>query len=81
AYAVGIAFLPADDSTGAVGELEKIAGEEGLTVLGWREVPVTPDILGNGARATMPEFRQLFVADGESTGIALDRKAFLLRKR
>ncbi|GAA3005411.1 glutamate synthase domain-containing protein 2 [Streptomyces sp. KhCrAH-43] len=81
AYAVGIAFLPADDSTAAVRTLEKIAGEEGLTVLGWREVPVTPDILGNGARATMPEFRQLFVADGESTGIALDRKAFVLRKR
>ncbi|TRV79175.1 glutamate synthase large subunit [Streptomyces sp. 130] len=81
AYAVGIAFLPADDSTGAVAELEKIAGEEGLTVLGWREVPVAPDILGNGARATMPEFRQLFVTDGESTGIALDRKAFVLRKR
>ena len=81
AYAVGIAFLPADDSTEAVRNLEKIAAEEGLKVLGWREVPVTPDILGNGARATMPEFRQLFVADGESTGIALDRKAFVLRKR
>ncbi|MGW9121224.1 glutamate synthase large subunit [Streptomyces sp. NPDC055663] len=81
AYAVGIAFLPADDSTEAVRKLEKIAAEEGLKVLGWRQVPVTPDILGNGARATMPEFRQLFVADGESTGIALDRKAFVLRKR
>ncbi|PZT74558.1 MULTISPECIES: glutamate synthase large subunit [unclassified Streptomyces] len=81
AYAVGIAFLPADDSTAAVAALETIAAEEGLTVLGWREVPVTPGILGNGARATMPEFRQLFVADGESTGIALDRKAFVLRKR
>ncbi|MFB7210402.1 glutamate synthase large subunit [Streptomyces sp. NPDC056255] len=81
AYAVGIAFLPADDSTEAVRKLEKIAAEEGLKVLGWRQVPVTPDILGKGARATMPEFRQLFVADGESTGIALDRKAFVLRKR
>ncbi|MER5364982.1 glutamate synthase large subunit [Streptomyces sp. NPDC002722] len=81
AYAVGIAFLPADDSTEAVRKLEKIAAEEGLKVLGWRQVPVTPGILGNGARATMPEFRQLFVADGESTGIALDRKAFVLRKR
>ncbi|MEU2126900.1 glutamate synthase large subunit [Streptomyces sp. NPDC018352] len=81
AYAVGIAFLPADDSTEPVRKLEKIAAEEGLKVLGWRQVPVTPDILGNGARATMPEFRQLFVADGESTGIALDRKAFVLRKR
>ncbi|MET8124935.1 glutamate synthase large subunit [Streptomyces sp. NPDC005065] len=80
-YAVGIAFLPADDSTDAVQKLEKIAAEEGLKVLGWREVPVSPDLLGSGARATMPEFRQLFVADGESAGIALDRKAFVLRKR
>ncbi|NEB41880.1 glutamate synthase large subunit [Streptomyces sp. SID14515] len=80
-YAVGIAFLPADDSTEAVRTIEEIAAQEGLTVLGWRDVPVTPALLGNGARATMPEFRQVFVADGESTGIALDRKAFVLRKR
>ncbi|MFJ8977501.1 glutamate synthase large subunit [Streptomyces sp. NPDC102282] len=80
-YAVGIAFLPADDSTDSVKQIEKIAAEEGLDVLGWRQVPVTPDILGNGARAVMPEFRQLIVADGSSTGIALDRKAFVLRKR
>ncbi|MEU4495279.1 glutamate synthase large subunit [Streptomyces sp. NPDC023998] len=80
-YAVGIAFLPADDSAQAVSRIETLAAEEGLTVLGWREVPVTPDLLGSGARATMPAFSQLFVADGESKGIALDRKAFLLRKR
>ncbi|MFD9224495.1 glutamate synthase large subunit [Streptomyces sp. NPDC060064] len=81
AYAVGIAFLPADDSTNAVSRIETIAAEEGLNVLGWREVPVTPDLLGSGARATMPAFSQLFVSDGTSTGIALDRKAFVLRKR
>ncbi len=83
-YAVGIAFLPADaqdETDAAVSRIETIAAEEGLEVLGWREVPVTPDLLGNGARATMPAFRQLFVADGTSTGIALDRKAFLVRKR
>ncbi len=83
AYAVGIAFLPADGTAQAAAaeQIEAIAAEEGLTVLGWREVPVTPDLLGNGARATMPAFSQLFVADGSSTGIALDRKAFVLRKR
>ncbi|MYQ52688.1 MULTISPECIES: glutamate synthase large subunit [unclassified Streptomyces] len=89
-YAVGIAFLPADDSAQAVRRIEEIAAEEGLDVLGWRQVPVAPDILGKGARATMPEFRQLFVAggacgtpagEGASSGIALDRKAFVLRKR
>nr|WSZ95512.1 glutamate synthase large subunit [Streptomyces sp. NBC_00857] len=80
-YAVGIGFLPADDATAAVSRIETIAAEEGLTVLGWREVPVAPELLGATARSTMPAFRQLFVADGTSTGIALDRKAFVLRKR
>ncbi|MER7698244.1 glutamate synthase large subunit [Streptomyces sp. NPDC096095] len=80
-YAVGIAFLPAKDSAGAVRTIERIATQEGLKVLGWRDVPVAPALLGKGARATMPEFRQVFVADGESAGIALDRKAFVLRKR
>ena len=81
AYAVGIAFLPADGSAQAVSQIETIASEEGLNVLGWREVPVAPELLGASARSTMPVFRQLFVADGENTGIALDRKAFVLRKR
>ncbi|MEV8388426.1 MULTISPECIES: glutamate synthase large subunit [unclassified Streptomyces] len=80
-YAVGIGFLPADDATDAVSRIETIAAEEGLNVLGWREVPVAPELLGAAARSTMPAFRQLFVADGVSAGIALDRKAFLLRKR
>ncbi|MFD3542410.1 glutamate synthase large subunit [Streptomyces sp. NPDC058662] len=81
-YAVGIAFLPADGPAQAVAvqKIEAIAAEENLTVLGWREVPVTPDLLGNGARATMPAFSQLFVGNG-SSGIELDRKAFVLRKR
>ncbi|WP_241560903.1 glutamate synthase large subunit [Streptomyces orinoci] len=81
AYAVGIAFLPVTGTEEAVSAIETIAAEEGLTVLGWRDVPVAPDLLGSAARATMPVFRQLFVGDGESSGIALDRKAFVLRKR
>ncbi|MET7765041.1 glutamate synthase large subunit [Streptomyces sp. NPDC005393] len=83
AYAVGIAFLPDGEADGAdaVGRIERIAAEESLTVLGWREVPVAPELLGNGARTTMPAFAQLFVTDGVSTGVELDRKAFVLRKR
>ncbi|MFD9208862.1 glutamate synthase large subunit [Streptomyces sioyaensis] len=83
AYAVGIAFLPSDaqEAAKAVSRIETMAGEEGLDVLGWRVVPVAPQLLGNGARATMPAFSQLFVGDGKSTGLALDRKAFALRKR
>ncbi|MFE6854338.1 glutamate synthase central domain-containing protein, partial [Streptomyces sp. NPDC057674] len=83
AYAVGIAFLPEDGTDETAAKIEAIAAEEGLNVLGWRDVPVAPELLGASARATMPVFRQLFVADsaGDATGIALDRKAFVLRKR
>ncbi|WP_369213836.1 glutamate synthase large subunit [Streptomyces flavofungini] len=84
AYAVGIAFLPVDTAgttDAAVSQIETIASEEGVTVLGWREVPVAPELLGATARSTMPVFKQVFVADGESTGLTLDRKAFMLRKR
>ncbi|MEV0552848.1 MULTISPECIES: glutamate synthase large subunit [unclassified Streptomyces] len=80
-YAVGIAFLPEDTATEAVSRIETIAAEEGLTVLGWREVPTAPELLGATARSTMPLFRQIFVSDGSSQGIDLDRRAFVLRKR
>ncbi|MFI8366409.1 glutamate synthase large subunit [Streptomyces sp. NPDC085466] len=81
AYAVGTAFLPVDSADETAAAVEAIAADEGLTVLGWREVPVAPALLGATARSTMPVFRQVFVTDGETTGIALDRKAFVLRKR
>ncbi|MFE0103907.1 glutamate synthase large subunit [Streptomyces sp. NPDC059009] len=80
-YAVGIAFLPVATATDAAAKIEEIAAEEGLSVLGWREVPVAPELLGASARSTMPVFRQLFVGDGASSGLELDRKAFVLRKR
>ncbi|MFI8905913.1 glutamate synthase large subunit [Streptomyces albidoflavus] len=81
AYAVGIAFLPEADTDEAAARIDALAAEEGLTVLGWREVPVAPALLGATARATMPAFRQLFVTAENTTGIALDRLAFVLRKR
>ncbi|OII64009.1 glutamate synthase subunit alpha [Streptomyces sp. CC53] len=81
AYAAGTASLPAGTADEDAARIEAIAAEEGLTVLGWREVPVTPDLLGATARSTMPAFRQVFVTDGATTGIDLDRKAFVLRKR
>jgi glutamate synthase (NADPH) large chain len=61
-YAVGLAFIP----EGAVEEttvlVERIAAEESLRVLGWRDVPVTPSLLGSVSRSTMPHFRHLFLA-------------------
>ncbi|MBB5077198.1 glutamate synthase large subunit [Nonomuraea endophytica] len=83
-YAVGTAFLASDSEAREIGVrmIEEIAAEEGLTVLGWRDVPVDRALPGPSARAVMPFFKQLFVAgpDGES-GLELDRLAYCLRKR
>ena len=86
AYAVGLAFLPSstaetDDAAEAVG---KVIDSEGLTVLGWRDVPIDPvgaDI-GYSALGVMPTFRQVFISSPEGlTGIELDRRVFVARKR
>jgi glutamate synthase (NADPH) large chain len=84
AYAAGIAFLPADAESceKAMAAIEVTVGDVGLQVLGWRDLPTNPDCLGTTARAAMPTFKQLFVSDPHgSTGIDLDRKAFVARKR
>ncbi|WP_438861831.1 glutamate synthase large subunit [Nocardioides malaquae] len=85
AYAVGTAFIPGDAAAVADTRLaiEKIAGEEGLEVLGWREVPVDPEVLGATALSVMPTFVQLFVSSPGAavTGMDLERQAFCLRKR
>ncbi|MFC6285645.1 glutamate synthase large subunit [Nocardioides sp. GCM10027113] len=84
-YAVGTAFLPGDDEQVAKSRrrIEEIAAEEGLAVLGWRDVPIDPSILGATARGVMPAFSQLFVAGAGArvSGMALERLAFCLRKR
>jgi len=83
-YAVGVAFLPLDVTERAetVQAIEKLAHEEGLRVLGWRDVPVTPELVGATARECMPFFGQVFLeASAGESGVALDRLAFCLRKR
>jgi len=85
AYAVGTAFLPADDAAAdaAAAAVEKICAEEGAEVLGWRTVPVDPSGIGSTALDAMPTFRQLFLADVDRNrhDIALDRLAYVVRKR
>ncbi len=84
-YAVGTVFLSPDVAAAAAAraEIETIAVAEGLRVVGWREVPTTPALLGATARGVMPRFEQIFVADaqGRQFGMALERMAFCLRKR
>jgi glutamate synthase (NADPH) large chain len=79
-YATGIAFIqPGFDPTSLI---ESLAAQEGLHILGWRDLPTNPTSVGKTAQSVMPIFKQLFIKgkNGES-GIALDRLAFALRKQ
>ncbi|MDT5008929.1 MAG: glutamate synthase large chain [Mycobacterium sp.] len=80
-YATGIAFLPqsAKEAADACAAVEKIAESEGLSVLGWRDVPTDESSLGALARDAMPTFRQLFLAG--ASGMDLERRVYVVRKR
>jgi glutamate synthase (NADPH) large chain len=84
-YAVGTAFLPDDDEAEAqaMKTVEALAAEEGLEVIAWRTLPTDPTGVGATAQGVMPRFKQLFVhaAGTPVMGMALERKAFCLRKR
>jgi glutamate synthase (NADPH/NADH) large chain len=88
-YATGIGFLPAGRDAAEEAELAfaQLAAEEGLVVLGWRQVPVDLTETGASARSVAPSFRQVFVvadpagAFPDAQGDELERLAFVLRKR
>ena len=83
-YGVGMFFFPQDEAVRrrAKEMFEVLARREGLPFLGWRKVPVCPDILGRKARDKMPCIEQAFVTKPESlpTGLPFDRKLYLLRR-
>ena len=77
-YGVGQLFLPPDlaERAAVKAELVKYVTAEGLTVLGWRNVPVDNSSLGKTAVAAEPHMEQIFVSrpatitcDAESTAI------------
>ena len=84
AWGVGMVFLPQD--TEKITELkqyvEQTATEEGLTVLGWREVPVKPEVLGRQARDYQPHIEQIVVSSSDGLkGDDLERKLYIARSR
>ena len=88
-YAVGTAFLPTNPRVAVDAQVAfgRLAGEEGLAVLCWRDLPVDPAGAGVGrtAASVMPVFRQVFLGCGsDCDGLApdqLERRAYVVRKR
>ncbi|MBT4948347.1 MAG: glutamate synthase large subunit [Actinobacteria bacterium] len=79
-YAVGTAFFDQGQAALAMDALEELARSEGLTVIGWRQVPTDDSMIGATAKSCKPDFWQLFIADYVSTGIELDRAVYGFRK-
>ena len=80
-YGAGLVFLEnGTDHQAFRASFEALALEEQLEVVGWREVPVNPSVLGDLAREAMPAIVQVFVT-GEQREMALERALFRLRKR
>ena len=79
-YAVGTAFFDQGQVTLAMGALEDLARSEGLSVIGWRQVPTDDSMIGATAKKCKPDFWQLFITDYVSTGIELDRAVYGFRK-
>ncbi|MFC3607760.1 glutamate synthase large subunit [Stutzerimonas tarimensis] len=83
AYAVGMLFLSRDDAKAKAAREcvnDKIVGE-GLSLVGWREVPVDPSVLGRLALERMPRIEQVFVSGEGLSDQALAVKLFFARRR
>jgi len=80
---VAMVFLPWAVEAAQIARqaLEKSATEAGLQVLGWREVPVKPAVLGKQARQNQPRIEQFFVHSNHASGDELERELFRVRRQ
>ncbi|MGN0289994.1 MAG: glutamate synthase large subunit [Lachnospiraceae bacterium] len=83
-YGVGMFFLPQNElkRSQAKKMFEIIVEKEGLRFLGWREVPVYPQVLGQKARDCMPVILQAFIEKPEELekGLEFDRRLYVVRR-
>lgn len=83
-YGIGMFFFPQDDlcRNQAKKMFEIIVKKEGLEFLGWRDVPIHPETLGQKAIACMPRIVQGFVKKPRciKKGIEFDRKLYVTRR-
>ena len=84
-FAVGTLFLNKDESARKQCEavFERVAREYGMTVLGWRDVPVDSNFVGPTPRRTEPHIRQVFLGMGDTffNKADFERRLFLVRQR
>ena len=83
-YGIAQFFFPQHEIKRAQAKkmFEIILEKEGLELLGWRQVPVFPEVLGHKARECMPCIMQAFIKKPEDVekGLPFDRMLYIARR-
>ena len=83
-YGIAQFFFPQHEIKRAQAKkmFEIIVEKEGLELLGWRTVPVIPEVLGHKARECMPYIMQAFIKkpDEVEKGLPFDRMLYIARR-
>jgi glutamate synthase (NADPH/NADH) large chain len=82
-YGAGMVFLPRDPQVRLLceGHFERVLREEGVSLLGWREIPVDETACGRSGRASRPAICQVFLRRGGFSREVFERKLLVIRKR
>ncbi len=81
-FGLGMVFLPPSDAAAAIARdtATQVWTDCGLKILGWRKVPVKPEVLGIQARENQPQIEQVLVESTDS-GDDLERDLYWARRR
>jgi glutamate synthase (ferredoxin) len=83
-YGVGMIYTSPEETIREKSRrvFEQVVAEEGLQVLGWRDVPKDNSMIGNTAKASEPFMEQVFIQRGaDLDDLAFERKLYIIRKR
>lgn len=84
-YAVSNVFFPKKENQRlfCINVFEKQLSEQGLKILGWRDVPVDESILGEIAAKTQPFIKQIFIGknNAKQDDFQFNLKLFIARKK
>jgi glutamate synthase (NADPH/NADH) large chain len=83
-YAVGVLFLPHEEAwrQEVMDTYAAVAAQDGMTILGWRDVPTDNSTLGESVKPTEPVHKQVFLARNPkvTTEDEFERRLYIFRK-
>lgn len=80
-WGIGMIFLPQEEAEAEKLRkfIESAVTSQNLTTVGWRKVPVNPEVLGDQARENQPHIEQIIVTSESYQGDELDRRLYMAR--